>query len=79
MRSSIRREVVPTPAFSVPAGNLYTMDDLSSETVFSYAVGSLGVQHIVVMGKPNALLNSLQADAHFPRPYQVRRCSSCNC
>ncbi|GJN94348.1 hypothetical protein Rhopal_007422-T1 [Rhodotorula paludigena] len=30
-------------------GNLYTMDDLSSETVFSYAVGSLGVQHIVVM------------------------------
>ncbi|GAA5915995.1 hypothetical protein JCM5296_000407 [Sporobolomyces johnsonii] len=31
-------------------GNQYLMDDLSSETVMSYAIAHLGVQHIVVMG-----------------------------
>ncbi|GAA5905315.1 hypothetical protein JCM6882_003742 [Rhodosporidiobolus microsporus] len=31
-------------------GNQYLIDDLSSETVMSYAIAHLGVQHIVVMG-----------------------------
>ncbi|BGP43503.1 hypothetical protein JCM10449v2_007538 [Rhodotorula kratochvilovae] len=31
-------------------GNQYLVDDLSSETVMSYAIAHLGVQHIVVMG-----------------------------
>ncbi|GAA5872351.1 hypothetical protein JCM1840_004135 [Sporobolomyces johnsonii] len=31
-------------------GNQYLMDDLSSETVMSYAIAHLGVQHIIVMG-----------------------------
>ncbi|GAA5844221.1 hypothetical protein JCM9279_001729 [Rhodotorula babjevae] len=31
-------------------GNQYLVDDLSSETVLSYAVAHIGVQHIIVMG-----------------------------
>ncbi|GAA5972793.1 hypothetical protein JCM11641_003944 [Rhodosporidiobolus odoratus] len=31
-------------------GNQYLIDDLSSETVMSYAIAHLGVQHVIVMG-----------------------------
>ncbi|GAA5823864.1 hypothetical protein JCM10212_006833 [Sporobolomyces blumeae] len=31
-------------------GNLYVIDSLSTETVFSYAISHLGVEHLIVMG-----------------------------
>lgn len=33
---------------SLLAGNQYLIDDLSSETVMSYAIAHLGVQHVIV-------------------------------
>lgn len=43
------------------AGNEYLIDDLSSETVISYAIAHLGVRHIIVMGEFSSLFNALAA------------------
>lgn len=54
------------------AGNEYLVDDLSSETVMSYAIAHLGVQHIIVMGEFVSLLNAL-FEANDPFALQVTR------
>lgn len=60
-------------------GNEYLVDDLSSETVISYAIAHLGVQHIIIMGKSSlSQLRSLGPTFDSHRAHQVRRRASCD-
>jgi carbonic anhydrase len=50
-------------------GNQYAVDDLSAETVLTYAIAHVGVQHVIVMGHygcgaVQAAIASAPDDAH---------------
>lgn len=49
-------------------GNQYALDDLSSQTVLSYAIEHLGVEHVIVMGHTGC--GSVQAAIASPAEAQ---------